>query len=73
MEGKTHEELTQGLKAFLFQKLNIAGSDMVCLGIQWIDRVRLPPRAKVQNEVRHSATRLSEMSLLQRGVYLESK
>ena len=54
--GKTNDDISANLKTFLVSTLQMAPEDVVCLGIQWIDRIRSAPRARIKEEIRITFT-----------------
>ena len=54
--GSNPTEISNSLKDFLSKSLSIKKEDIGCLGIRWVERTRIPPRSKINNEVRVTFT-----------------
>ena len=54
VEGDNPSAISASLKKFLTDKIGINPTDIPCLGIKWVERVRLAPKAKINSEVRVS-------------------
>ena len=52
INGSNPTEISQNLKTFLADSLEVVRSDIPCLGIRWVERTRVPPRSKIRDEIR---------------------